>query len=304
MVEQGRGMVLISMLMTVASCAPPIARHSHYGQRDDHEIVDERDQIIIQQSRHTGLVVTNDDIDISAARTLTLRTRQLSEKFKTCPNVRYSWQDVVGHCSAIAVAPDLVLTAKHCLALPSPTKIAPDKYFVVFGYRYARGESLAKQVAPGQWHRITDVVDVATPQSGSDWILVRVAPRIQDTNLGALVMGPEAVTAEVYSLGHPLGLPLKVTAGRVRLVNKASILTSLDTYPGASGAPVFLKGSHRFVGMVAAGAGGLVQRGECFDDVEGPEDGAPGTRVIPVAHFIKALTDHAKWPPLPPRTAP
>ncbi|MDB4960580.1 MAG: endopeptidase [Myxococcales bacterium] len=269
---------------------------SHYGPRDVHEFEDDPDAVVGQRGRHVALIVTSDEVEITPARTLRLETRTCRDKFNACPNVPYAWQETVGHCSAIAVANDMVLTARHCLTLTAQGKIPRDTYYAIFGYRLARGELPTNQVAAGEWHQLTAVV--AKSNTLSDWILVRVAPAIQSSHLGALVVDSEPVSSNVYALGHPLGLPLKVAGGVVRRVQKGSIWTNLDSYPGNSGGPVFLKSSHRFVGMVSAGLPGLVPRGPCNDDVEGPEDAGPGTRVLPVAHFLAALTEHAKWPPV------
>lgn len=91
-----------------------------------------------------------------------------------------------------------------------------------------------------------------------DWVLLRLEHPV--THLGALaparVAAPRAGRA-VYTLGHPGGLPLKLTdQGTVLEVADGLFRTDLQTFTGNSGSPVFDASSHELVGIVVAGPQG------------------------------------------------
>lgn len=91
--------------------------------------------------------------------------------------------------------------------------------------------------------------------SADDWVLLRLEHPV--THLGALepprLDAPRAGHA-VYTLGHPLGLPLKL-ADRASVLATEELLfrSDLDTFTGNSGSPVFDAQTHALVGLVIEG---------------------------------------------------
>lgn len=88
-----------------------------------------------------------------------------------------------------------------------------------------------------------------------DWVVLRLERPV--THLGPLAptrfARPRRGRA-VYALGHPRGLPLKLTdSARVLATDGATFRTDLDTYVGNSGSPVFDATTHSLVGLVVEG---------------------------------------------------
>ena len=69
-------------------------------------------------------------------------------------------------------------------------------------------------------------------------------------------------------LGYPLGLPMKLTinAGISNNDNFSFFYTSLDSFSGNSGAPVFDLSTHRVIGILVSGAVDFEFNGSCYKE--------------------------------------
>ena len=174
-----------------------------------------------------------------------------------------------GFCSGVVVAPDIVLTAAHCVAAPSATRVH---------FRDARGAPVliaVKRVARHPGYRADAV---AARARSIDLALVETAePLPAPFSPAPLGAAPETTGAEVEVAGFGLTQPgVAASSGhlrRARLALRAPLSNVLlwlagDDGAGActgdSGAPVFANGA--VVGVVAyaqgahgRGCGGLTQ---------------------------------------------
>lgn len=128
-----------------------------------------------------------------------------------------------------------------------------------------------------------------------DWVTLRLEHPV--THLGDLApprVGAPRPGRPVYTLGHPLGLPLKLATGGVVLsAGEGAFRTSLDTFAGNSGSPVFDADSHALVGLVVEGQKGQddfepapARRCYVTNRIDGP---AEGQLSVPAGCFAPAL---------------
>jgi len=203
--------------------------------------------------------------------------RTLGAKARLSAGQRFASQPAPAFCTGFLVAPDLVVTAGHCVKDHSPHDAAAPKDHkaacqqnlgqgdycenirFVFGFRKNLGGSIPRSVPAGQVFRCKEVVKHSL-SGGPDYTVVRLDRAAEDylplainrTNRGL------ADNKGLIVMGHPSGLPLKVAgdaqvtaAGRDATVNNRlgvpitwsdggySFLTNLDTFHGNSGSPVF-----------------------------------------------------------------
>ena len=87
--------------------------------------------------------------------------------------------------------------------------------------------------------------------AAGDWVVLRLQrPRPAPP----VTIAKVNVGTAVYTLGHPLGLPLKLAdRARVLSADDVSFRADLDTFTGNSGSPVFDAESHALVGLVVEG---------------------------------------------------
>lgn len=98
---------------------------------------------------------------------------------------------------------------------------------------------------------------IETALCAGDWVLLRLVRSVARAVVPTQIAAPRP-GAPVYTLGHALGLPLKLAqGGRVLGVAGAAFRVALDTYTGNSGSPVFDADSHALIGIVSEGPPGV-----------------------------------------------
>lgn len=212
-----------------------------------------------------------------------LQLQDFKTAFSLCAEERFFDQPVGSFCTAALVAPDLLLTAGHCV--PSPESCLGKNF--VFGFEMgAKGEwplsvpaadvySCAEIVASSNGDtRDFAVIRLDRPVAGREPLRInRAAPPEQGT--------------WVFVIGTPLGLPLKVAGGaRVRKLEADSFMTDLDTFGGNSGSPVFNLRTGLVEGILIAGGQDLTVKNDiCVVSYVTGQDEGTGERVALSSQF-------------------
>jgi hypothetical protein len=158
-----------------------------------------------------------------------------------CEGEPFADEPAAALCSAVLIAPDLVVTAGHCVhAIPL------DGLVVVFGYYYAPGGALAldAQDAIEPAHVVVEALDPLGATPRLDFAVIRLS------RPAPLARAPAAMSRAVLLDGDPLtfagtggGVPLKVDEGATVQDARASssdfFLADTDTSGGASGGAAF-----------------------------------------------------------------
>lgn len=182
-----------------------------------------------------------------------------------CSTERFLDQPAPGFCSAFLIAPDLVATAGHCVN--QATAVHQGSYVFGFGYDSA-GDSGVRTVPRQDVYQGKVVVghvynqgeqsaaDTAAREYWDDWAVVQLDRPVVGRPV-LPIRDSAVVTGEVATaIGHPSGLPTKVTSGTVVDGTKSRYFnTDLDIYQGNSGSLVADQ-SGNAVGIVIRGSGG------------------------------------------------
>lgn len=222
---------------------------------------------ILHHARRTCYLIGDGAIATAEAGRARLH-HQINGNFNgLCPDERWWCQPVVlerngeAHGSfgytGYLVAADLVLTCWH-----GWEHFQHARQLAVFDYVAGHGCDVPVDLP------IASIVEVAaTPVFGpdealesdrcvGDWVLLRLARPVARA-LTPLQFATPTPGARAYTLGYPLGLPLKLAdGGRVLGVEGATMRVDLDTFTGNSGSPVFDADSHALIGLVSEGQPG------------------------------------------------
>ena len=83
-----------------------------------------------------------------------------------------------------------------------------------------------------------------------------------------MVLDPSDALAEgteIYIIGHPFGLPMKVAGNaRVESIDDNYFRASLDAFRGNSGSPVFRADTHAAIGIYVRGERSIEVVGGCY----------------------------------------
>lgn len=158
-----------------------------------------------------------------------------------CPGTRFADQPNPGMCSGFLIAPDLVVTAGHCVDDP---QAACEEYRWVFGFEVNKETKQAGVDVPEEnIYKCKKVVSNALVGIlGLDYGVIQLDRIVKDrAPLKVANSSRVADTQGLVVIGSPSGLPTKVAVGaNVRTnIHPNFFVANLDTFQGNSGSAVF-----------------------------------------------------------------
>lgn len=195
----------------------------------------------------TGLLLDAATLSAPIGGTRTLQTAGSLIDAGFCADERFANQNVVAQaCSAFLVAPDVVVTAGHCLNLGPCAKLA-----FVFGFREGKPGLAAEKVATQDVYRCSEVLAQETVSARRDYAVLRLDRAVTGrAPLAVRRTGEMPEGTKLAIAGHPYGLPLKSAGGGTATLHRykpfgqppkivAEVFrTGLDAMGGNSGSPV------------------------------------------------------------------
>ena len=178
-----------------------------------------------------------------------------------CPSERFWEQPSGSYCSGVLVAEDVIATAAHCIVGEPITAFS-----YVFGYRMRDAATPELIINTSDIYQARAVIAWDLDHLASDWALIRldrpvVGHRIAQIRETGTISNGQAV----HAIGYPLGLPAKFAPGTVHGHTDTALFTSIPSYPGNSGSPVFQSSTHALEGIILGGTRPkLVRQGDCF----------------------------------------
>lgn len=174
-------------------------------------------------------------------------------------SIPYSRQIVLPDCSGFLVAPDVLVTAGHCI---TEEKDCSDNIWV-FDYTFKNSQK--NKIDKKNTAQCSRILKRSFEQEGwVDYAVIQLDhPMTDRTPLKYRTSGAIEKGTKVTMIGHPLGLPMKITLGaEVWQTEDEWIFTAnLDAFSGNSGSPVL----NQETGVVE---GILVRGGEDFNDLD------------------------------------
>lgn len=181
-----------------------------------------------------------------------------------CPTERFAAEAAPGWCTAFRVGPDILATAGHCIK----NQFECNTTSFVFDFAYhSKNDTPQKNISKDRVYSCRSLV--AGELGGgdqNDWRLVKLDREIDATipTVSLRATGRPDLGDPITIIGHPIGLPLKVTpGGTVRSLQSTYFVANPDTYGGNSGSPAF---NSSLLSQGELFAEGILVRGE--DDFE------------------------------------
>jgi V8-like Glu-specific endopeptidase len=111
-----------------------------------------------------------------------------------------------------------------------------------------------------------DVIAWQLDNDGLDWALIRLDRPVVGHHIAPIRQaGTIRKEHPVHAIGFPLGLPLKFAPGHVQSTTDVSLFTSIPSYPGNSGSPIFNSTTHEVEGIIfGVRAAEPIKQGACF----------------------------------------
>ena len=176
-----------------------------------------------------------------------------SQKITFCEGERFVDQPTAGTCSGFLIAPDLLVTAGHCVALPTFC----EEFKWVFDYQIDESGFAGYNVKSENIYSCKRVVSNAlSVPLNLDYAVVQLDRRVENREpLKIRNDGQVENYTSLVVIGSPSGLPTKVATGaHVRNNNHPFFFNAnLDSYQGNSGSAVFNSESGLVEGILVRG---------------------------------------------------
>ncbi len=229
-----------------------------YGEDDRMDVYESQDQLLKEISRSTAAMISPAFLKAQGS-TVLVNGKSFKDR-GLCEEERFRDQVAVANCSGFLVAPNVLVTAGHCIK--SEEQCASHRW--VFDYKMsAKGGAISvpasnvyecEKILSREWNMI----------SKQDFAVIELKKKVTDRKpLSFRRSGSVSVGDSVAAIGHPSGLPTKITdGGVVRRLSGVFFITNLDTYQGNSGSAV--------VNTKTGEVEGILVRGDT-DFIRGPQ---------------------------------
>lgn len=269
-----------------------------YGPDDRKDLYQVSDPQILERARSTVMLVQDYKVSSFSSDTYQISGQTYGVAHQLCTTEKFWNQKAAGFCSGSLIAPDIVLTAGHCL----PTEGSCQNTKFVFGYGYDSVNSSPDKVSKTDVYGCEELIHTEDDFYGADFALVRLDRQVLDRDpLPIRTSGMVSQGEAVMVVGHPSGLPTKVASNaRVRSSQHPKFFTTnLDAYGGNSGSAVFNESSGLIEGILVRGPGNFLWQSGCYASLTCTNNGCLGVDVTRVSEIYPYLESLEPTPPPP-----
>lgn len=261
-----------------------------YGTDDRMDVYESSDSLMRELSRSTAAQILSQNLT-QVGDNYSMKAKTLQED-GICSSERFSGQMAAANCSGFLISADTLVTAGHCIN----TVTDCENHSWVFDYANTTEEKTAYSFKEDQVYRCTKIISREKSSSTmSDYAVLKLdRPVTGRSALKFRTSGKPADDAVFTVIGHPTGLPTKITSGADMRDNSNPIFfrTNADTYGGNSGSAVVDSRTGVVEGILVRGDQDYMrsEKESCMVSVRRDQNGGRGediTRITIVKGLIK-----------------
>jgi V8-like Glu-specific endopeptidase len=242
---------------------PLSALASIFDHDDRLEYYEIQDRVIQKQTESTPALIRKNMLVQLPDGNYRLQGTSLSERFKMCEEAMFAKQSLIANCSSALVGKNKILTAAHCISNnQKDIEKGLEEYFVVFDYKVQGPGLLPSIIAKENVFTLKKSLyynfDTSMSKTAIDLMVIELDRQVHRPILKVNTQFQYNAETPVYMLGHPLGVPLKLSSNGTILAQKAmpnSFRHDLDAFSVNSGSPVFDLLSNEIIGVHVRGTG-------------------------------------------------
>lgn len=167
---------------------------------------------------------------------------------KTCADIKFREQATLPSCTGFLVSEDILITAGHCMVnysehvIDSKDNDNCKNNSWVFGFEDTTENEDGIKFKRDDIYECESIIE-ASYKSDSDFAVIKLNRKTIDKEV--VMMNTNNLNydigSDIFVVGHPTGLPLKVAGGAkvYKNVGANKFVSNLDTFAGNSGSPIF-----------------------------------------------------------------
>lgn len=224
-----------------------------YGQDNRQEVFASQDSQHVEWSRSTAALIPWENLKQLASGDYEVVADPLTS-LEICKEERFSDQPIAAICSGFLVAPDIMVSAGHCIK--SEWDCDKDNAWV-FGYQMQEAGVLKQIIKKEDVHTCSKLLarDYHSGNTKNDFSVVKLHRPSDRPYLDFRKEGKIEEGQSLVMIGHPSGLPTKISDGaNVRTNDVAEFfVANLDAYGGNSGSAVINETTGKVEGILVRG---------------------------------------------------
>jgi V8-like Glu-specific endopeptidase len=228
---------------------------------------DNREEVSLNSTKHlvaksTAISLLKSNYEVNKLGKVQLNTQKLSEFM--CQDEKFSRDESLSYsCTGFLVAPNLLVTAGHCMTyLGGTIENKSDGFCEVFDWLFDfaiddNGSLNTNNISSEKVYRCKQILIAKLDDQApyQDFALIELDRPVQDRSPLKLSNEVLKVGQNVSMAGYPFGTPLKWSgSAKVTLNNlsRDSFVTNLSAFQGNSGSPVF-NSQDEVIGILISG---------------------------------------------------
>ncbi len=275
--------LVVVLLKGFITFAAGLAPNVVYGPDDRKDRLLIKDPRLLKAARSSVALFYREQLQTYDAKYTFIAGDTYGKSFELCPTEPFREQPAVAYCSGVLVAPNLVLTAGHCVE----DQKTCDETALVFDYAVLDDEDDPRYVLKKDIFNCKKLLYFRNTGL-DDYALLELAKPVPGrTPVTWRKTGSLRVGDALVMIGHPSGLPQKIdTGGKVRTVAADHFRANVDAFYNNSGSPIFNATSMELEGLLIQGdTEDYVKGPKCTTAQYCPNDGCSGEE----ANFVTAL---------------
>lgn len=258
-----------------------------YGEDNRLDMYEVENQLHRELADSTVALISSFKVRDNGNGTSSVSTSNYGSEYGLCTDEPFREQGTAAFCSGFLVAPDIIVTAGHCLRSASSCRNTS----FVFGFAIEQEGAMPNSVNSDDVYNCQDLIHTEARGNGADFAIVRLdRPVMNHAPLKMRESGSPNVADPLVVIGHPAGLPTKVAAGAsIRSFANQYFVANLDTYGGNSGSAVFHDTSGEVEGILVRGEQDFIRRNGCVASNFCTDAGCRGEDVTSISAVLARM---------------
>ena len=239
---------VVAVLLSSAAFAGKNQTNIIYGE-DNRVEAYERPELLTE-SRAVAAMVSRNKLNIETLIGFEIDAPTYQQDYNLCRDQRFVDQPVISECTGFLVGPDILMTAGHCVTNMKDCQGSD----WVFDFEMSEKEGNPTGINRNNVYQCKSIL-AQSAGNKIDFAIIQLDRPTDRTPLN--LAGPSAAVApgtNLYMMGYPGGLPLKITDNAQVLKQDHHLLvTNIDAFEGNSGSPVLDAATHLVIGILVSG---------------------------------------------------